>query len=129
MIGVAVGRYRGVEPRSNVSMIIMRPPQHGHGWGGWSVAAALSGACCLCAVCAFCRSDQLTRPRDGLGLGAAGEQTVVPDPVEPVWQDVDEEPADELVVCETWISLEPGWRVFDGPHATIAVEYVPPRVQ
>jgi hypothetical protein len=52
VIGVAVGRYRGVEPRSNVSMIIMRPPQHGHGWGGWSVAAALSGACCLCAVCA-----------------------------------------------------------------------------
>jgi hypothetical protein len=30
VIGVAVGRYRGVEPRSNVSMIIMRPPQHGH---------------------------------------------------------------------------------------------------
>jgi hypothetical protein len=26
----------------------------------------------------FRRSDQLTRPRDGLGLGAAGEQTVVP---------------------------------------------------
>ena len=44
--------YRGVEPRSNVSMIIMRPPQHGHGWGGWSVAAALSGARCFWAVCA-----------------------------------------------------------------------------
>ena len=52
VIGVVVGRYRGVEPRSNVSMIIMRPPQHGHGWGGLSVAATLSGACCLCAVCA-----------------------------------------------------------------------------
>jgi hypothetical protein len=52
VIGVAVGRYRGVEPHSNVSMIIMRPPQHGHGWGGWPVAAALSGACCLWAVCA-----------------------------------------------------------------------------
>ena len=25
----AVGRYRGVEPRSKVSMMIMRPPQHG----------------------------------------------------------------------------------------------------
>ena len=46
------------------------------------------------------RSDQLTRPRDGLGLGAAGQQTVVPDPVEPVWQDVDEEPADELARLE-----------------------------
>jgi hypothetical protein len=31
--------------------------------------------------------------------------------------------------AKTWISLEPGGRVFDGPHATIAVEYVPPRVQ
>ena len=31
--------------------------------------------------------------------------------------------------AKTWISLEPGWRVFDGPHATIAVEYAPPRVQ
>jgi hypothetical protein len=31
--------------------------------------------------------------------------------------------------AKTWISLEPGWRVFDGPHATIAVEYAPPRIQ
>src|SRR5258705_741311 len=42
------------------------------------------------------RSDQLTRPRDGCGLGAARQQTIVPDPMEPVWQNVDEEPADEL---------------------------------
>ena len=33
------------------------------------------------------RSDQLTRPYDGRGFGAARQQTVVPDPVEPVWQD------------------------------------------
>ena len=56
-------------------------------------------------------------------------QAVVTNAVEAAGQHVNEEPADELVVCETWISLEPGWRVFDGPHATIAVEYVPPRVQ
>ena len=43
------------------------------------------------------RSDQLTRPYDGRGLGAARQQTVVPDPVEPVWQDVHEEAADKLV--------------------------------
>jgi hypothetical protein len=32
MIGVvgSVGRYRGVAPRRKVSMMIMRPPQHGH---------------------------------------------------------------------------------------------------
>jgi hypothetical protein len=46
------GRYRGVEPRSKVSMMFMRPPQHGHGCVGLSAAAVLSGACCLCAVCA-----------------------------------------------------------------------------
>jgi len=27
----AAGRQRGEEPRWNVSMMIMRPPQHGHG--------------------------------------------------------------------------------------------------
>src|SRR5258708_36686479 len=36
------GRKRGEEPRWNVSMMIMRPPQHGHGCesGLGSVAAA-----------------------------------------------------------------------------------------
>src|SRR5271169_1625883 len=40
------------------------------------------------------RRDQFTRPRDGLSLAAAGQQPVVPDAVEAVRQDVDEEPAD-----------------------------------
>ena len=31
--------------------------------------------------------------------------------------------------AKTWISLEPGRRVFDGPHATITVEYATPRLQ
>ena len=30
-IGDVAGRWRGEEPRLNVSMMIMRPPQHGHG--------------------------------------------------------------------------------------------------
>ena len=29
--GDAAGRWRGEEPRSKVSMMTMRPPQHGHG--------------------------------------------------------------------------------------------------
>ena len=29
-MGGPVGRYRGVAPRSKTSMMIMRPPQHGH---------------------------------------------------------------------------------------------------
>ena len=40
----------GVEPGLKVSMMLIRPPQHGHGWAGLSVAVALSGACCLFAV-------------------------------------------------------------------------------
>src|SRR5215468_9692159 len=40
---------------------------------------------------------QLTRPRDVLDPVAAGEQAVVADAVEAVWQDVNEEAADELV--------------------------------
>src|SRR6202047_3993438 len=46
------------------------------------------------------RSDQLTDPRDGLGLGAAGQQTAVPYPVESVRQDMHQEPPDELVRLE-----------------------------
>src|ERR1700692_2614831 len=46
------------------------------------------------------RSNQLTDPRDRLGLGAAGEQTAVPYPVESGRQDVDQEPPDELVRLE-----------------------------
>src|ERR1700674_599351 len=29
--GGAAGRWRGVAPRRKISMMIMRPPQHGHG--------------------------------------------------------------------------------------------------
>ena len=47
-------------------------------------------------------AHQLTRPYDGRGFGAARQQTVVPDPVEPVWQDVHEEAADKLVRLERY---------------------------
>jgi hypothetical protein len=44
-----VGRCRGAQPRSNVSMTIIRPPQHGQGyedgWGSPSSAAAVSRDC------------------------------------------------------------------------------------
>src|SRR5215470_2701028 len=43
---------------------------------------------------------QLSRPRDVLAPLAAGEQAVVADAVEAVWQDVDEEATDELVGIE-----------------------------
>ena len=43
------------------------------------------------------RVEQLARPRDVVGAGGAGEETVVADAVKAVGQDVDEEAADELV--------------------------------
>src|SRR6266851_2651347 len=43
------------------------------------------------------RGDQFSGTRD-IGLaGGAGEQPVVPDAMEPLWQDVEEEAPDELV--------------------------------
>ena len=44
--------------------------------------------------------EQLTRSRDVLGAPAIGEEAVVPNAVEPVGQDVDQETADELVGVE-----------------------------
>ena len=38
-VSITVGLLRGVEPASNVSMMIMRPQQHGQGWIGLSVAS------------------------------------------------------------------------------------------
>jgi hypothetical protein len=41
--GEGVGRWFGSQPGAKVSMMIMRPPQHGHGrgsTGGWSSAPA-----------------------------------------------------------------------------------------
>src|SRR5262245_35029678 len=44
--------------------------------------------------------EQLAGARDVLDPLAAGEQAVVADAVEAVWQDVNEEAADELMGCE-----------------------------
>jgi len=47
-IGDAGGRWRGEEPRANVSIMIMRPPQHGHGcasgFGSLEVVVSAVGA-------------------------------------------------------------------------------------
>ncbi len=49
----AAGRVRGEAPRWNVSMTIMRPPQHGHGWesgSGLATSAQLVSATSGCAA-------------------------------------------------------------------------------
>jgi hypothetical protein len=42
--GTGVGLLRGVEPAWNISMMTMRPPQHGQGWIGLSIASVPAGA-------------------------------------------------------------------------------------
>src|SRR5215207_10386390 len=44
--------------------------------------------------------EQLTCACDVVGAGSLGQQAVVTDAVEALWQDVDEEAADELVFCQ-----------------------------
>ncbi len=90
MVG-AVGRCRGVAPRSKISMMIMRPPQHGQVGLLGSTAAAVGLAF------RFCNGEQLAGAGDVVGARAAGEQAVVADAVEACGQDVDQEAADELV--------------------------------
>jgi hypothetical protein len=44
--GAGVGRWLGSQPRVKVSMMIIRPPQQGHGRGsmrGWSASGVVSG--------------------------------------------------------------------------------------
>ena len=90
--------WSGARPRSNVSMTIMRPPQHGH---GYEVARFGFIAVIGRSFCCVGSPQRATRaPARWSRLGAAGEQAVVPDAVEAAWQDVDEEAADELVGLE-----------------------------
>ena len=42
--GRVVGLLRGGQPASNSSMMTMRPPQHGQGWIGFSVASVPADA-------------------------------------------------------------------------------------
>jgi hypothetical protein len=47
----AAGRLRGEAPRWNVSMMVMRPPEHGHGCGFCSsVSAQLLSPVSGCAI-------------------------------------------------------------------------------
>jgi hypothetical protein len=41
----AVGRWRGWRQAWNVSMMVMRPPQQGHGWANGCAAGSVSTAC------------------------------------------------------------------------------------
>ena len=92
-----VGRYRGPQPRSKASMMIMRPPQQGQACASvcGSPSPVLSAS--PRSFCDAGRLKQLTRSRDVLDAPAVGERTVVADAVETLRQDVGKKAADEIV--------------------------------
>ncbi len=103
----AVSRFGGVLfggclHRSNISMIIMRPPQHGH--DGRKSSGSSGG------IVIRWRGDvqQFASEREASVAGGAGEQAVVPNAVEATRQNMDEEAADELVGCERHYLLTVG---------------------
>jgi hypothetical protein len=71
------------------------PPQQGHG------SRRVSGMTSALGVCGsrsgVSLSKKVADPGDVGLAGGAGKQAVMPDAVEAVGQDVDQEPADELV--------------------------------
>jgi hypothetical protein len=69
-----VGRCLGSQPRAKVSMMIVRPPQHGHGRGSTrgSSIAALGGS----GFFAGAGREQLARVSNVFGSVAVGEQPV-----------------------------------------------------
>src|ERR1700722_18582376 len=71
--------------------MIMRPPQRGHGGSQSEGSGASTGS-----VGGATASSSPARAYFGLA-GGAGEQAVVADAVEAMWQDMEKEAADELV--------------------------------
>ena len=52
------GRQRGEEPRRNLSMIIMRPPQHGHGCESGLGSLASAPQVTAASGCVACTSSR-----------------------------------------------------------------------
>ena len=75
-------------------MMIMRPPQHGH---GSEASAARSASASAGSLWRLGHGEQLAGAGDVVGAAAVGEQAIVADAVEAAGQHVDEEAADELV--------------------------------
>jgi hypothetical protein len=87
----ACGGPRGCFHRSNTSMTIMRPPQHGH-------SGRKSSGCADGSSTAGRRDrEQLAGPIEICLAGSASEPAVVTDAMEAARQDREQEATDELV--------------------------------
>ena len=76
-------------------MMIIRPPQHGHGRG--NTDGSLGGAGLAASGCFGGIGEQLASACDVGGAVAVGEQAIVSDAMEALGQHVDQEATDELV--------------------------------
>ena len=92
-------RARRAAAPAKVSMMIMRPPQHGHGCEGVCGSLLPSAASAVLALRLW-NGEQLTCPGDVLGTLAAGEEAVVANAMEAAREHMDQEAADELAVGE-----------------------------
>ena len=74
-------------------MMIMRPPQHGHGCARVRRLGGVGTGCIIWLCLGLWRGEQIAGFCDVLGTGTVGEQAVATDAVEAAWQHVDEEAA------------------------------------
>ena len=91
LIRLGDGDLAGRRP-SNVSTMIIRPPQHGHRCAGEGLSASLSAS----AGEVLGRGEHLANAVDIARSNRAGEQAVVTDAVEAARQHMQEKAADEL---------------------------------
>src|SRR5688572_12858152 len=91
---VLPGGPRGCLHRSNTSMTIIRPPQHGHG-GRKSSGSAAGSFVAGGATASSWRASARLVLRELLA-----SSPLVPDAMEAARQDVEQEPTDELVCSE-----------------------------
>jgi hypothetical protein len=95
--GAGVGRCLGWQPRAKVSMMIMRPPQHGHGFGSTRGCPDSAVQSVSCGGTRGGHSEQLARPRDVGRAVAIGERSIVTDAIHALGQHMHQEAPDELV--------------------------------
>jgi hypothetical protein len=95
LIRVGDGDCAGRAP-PNVSMMIIRPPQHGHRRAVGGVSVSLSASARSLSRGCVGRGEQLANALDVVRSNRAGDEAVMADAVEAARQDVQEKAADEL---------------------------------
>lgn len=107
LIQIGGGKRAGRGP-SNVSMMIIRPPQHGHRRAGEGVSVSLSALASRFEASPWAAASNLARALDVARSNRSSEQAVVADAMKAARQHVQEKVADELGRVERHLP-EPVW--------------------